>query len=281
MVPASSIAAMAVTLLICLALPLGGLIALNRGRRPGVGRAFACGMLAFFLSQVVTRLPLMALVVPQLPQPVSGFLLAPQVASFTAGLFEETGRLIVMLWLLKRFHRLADGLAFGLGHGGLEAILLVALMFVNNLVVAVMMNTGQWAQFARALPADRASAVETALTKTPWSDFLSAGIERIGAVALHTVCSLIILTGIVGGRKLLAWLVTFCAHGCANLAMISAVQAKLPTMAIELGFLALIAVLLWWTIRTVRPALPTDVPPAPTALAAAVPPGPTGAVPQA
>lgn len=44
--------------------------------------------------------------------------------SLTAGPFEETGRLLIMSHLLRR-PRFADGVAFGLGHGGLEAAALV------------------------------------------------------------------------------------------------------------------------------------------------------------
>ena len=94
----------------------------------------------------------MTLVVPGLPEPARGFLLSVPVASFTAGLFEETGRLVVMLLLLKAFHRLADGLAFGLGHGGLEAMLLVGLTYVSNLVLAVLMNTGGWPRSPTGCP---------------------------------------------------------------------------------------------------------------------------------
>nr|NLI50579.1 YhfC family intramembrane metalloprotease [Propionibacterium sp.] len=262
MVAVSSIVAMAVTLVVCFALPLGGLLLVRR-RHPRVGRAFACGALAFFVAQVATRLPLMALVVPGLPDPARSVLQSIPGASFSAGLFEETGRLVVMLLLMKAFHRLADGVAFGLGHGGLEAVLIVGLTMVNNIVLAVLINTGGWASIAAALPAGQAAAVERALTETGWDAFALAGVERVGAIGLHIACSLVILAGIVHHRKLLAWAAAVALHGLANLGVISAAQAGWPAAAIEFGFVVLIAGLLWALVRRLGPTLPDAVGAAP------------------
>ena len=39
---------------------------------------------------------------------------------------------MMMLLLLKAFHRWIDGVTFGLGHGGIEMIALVGVAMVNN-----------------------------------------------------------------------------------------------------------------------------------------------------
>lgn len=79
MVAPLSMVFMVVTTLVCVVVPVGALVwlatrrAADGSRRwPHVGRAFGCGVLAFVLAQVVTRLPLMAVVVPQLPEPPRG-----------------------------------------------------------------------------------------------------------------------------------------------------------------------------------------------------------------
>ena len=124
MVPVAAMVGMGVSAAIAMLLPAGALIWLitrrapdGTRRYPQLGRAFVCGMLAFAVSQVLTRLPLMAFL-STVQQPWAAVLVSAPVASFTAGLFEETGRLLIMLWLLKRFHRWVDGVSFGLGHGG-------------------------------------------------------------------------------------------------------------------------------------------------------------------
>lgn len=255
MVPQSSIAAMVVTLVLCFAVPLGGLVLVRR-RHPRVGRAFACGALAFLGSQVLTRIPLMTMVVPQVSEPARGVLLSAPVASFSAGLFEETGRLIVMLLLMKAFHRLADGVAFGLGHGGLEEVLITGLTMVNNIALSLLINSGGWAPVAAALPAGQAAAIEKALTTTGWDAFALGAVERIAAIALHIACSLVILAGIVHHRKLVAWLSAVLLHGVANLSVVTAARAGVPLVALELVFLALVGVLLWALVRRLGPTFP-------------------------
>ena len=42
-----------------------------------------------------------------------------------AGVFEETGRYVSFKWFLKKETRIQDGLSYGIGHGGIEAMLIV------------------------------------------------------------------------------------------------------------------------------------------------------------
>lgn len=204
---------------------------------------------------MLTRIPLMTVVVPQLPEPISGFLLSGPVASYTAGLFEETGRLVVMLLLLKAFHRWIDGVSFGLGHGGIEAVLLVGMATVNNLVLAVTINAGQWETIAAALPPEQAAQIHAALVDTaPWM-FLLAGVERLAAISLHIACSLLVLAGIVLGRKLLFWLAAVLAHGTFNLVAVLMVGAGASMVLVEAVLVAL-AIGLWVGILRSRPVFP-------------------------
>ncbi|MEA5117774.1 MAG: YhfC family glutamic-type intramembrane protease [Propionicimonas sp.] len=173
------------------------------------------------------------------------------MASYTAGLFEETGRLVVMLLLLKAFHRWIDGVTFGFGHGGIEAITLVGLTMVNNLVLAVLINAGQWPTIAAALPQETADQLFTALTTTPPATFLLAGVERLSAISLHVACSVIVLAGIVHRRKALAWLVAVVLHGSVNLLAVLGLAAGWPALLVEAA-LAAVAVALWFGIARVR-----------------------------
>lgn len=263
MVSIFSIAYMVVDAVICFGAPLGAMLWLTTRKQPdgterypGLWRPFAAGMLAFIGSQVLTRLPLMALVVPQFPQPYADFLLSGPVASYTAGLFEETGRLLVMLWLLKAAHRWIDGIAFGLGHGGVEAMLLVGLSSISNLFVSFLINTGGWGQVAAGLPPASAEQVHQALTQTPPLDFLAGGVERLSAISLHIACSLIVLAGIVHGRKLLAWVVAVLLHGSLNLLAALGLGAGWGIWVVEAALLA-VAVALWIGISRIRPWFPS------------------------
>ena len=97
------------------------------------------------------------------------------------------------------------------------------------------------------------------MTQIPWSTFALAGVERVGAITLHVLLSLVILTGIVHRRKALAWVVAVLLHGLSNLGILSAIQVGLPTAAVEFAFLALVAVLLWLAVRRLGPTLPATI----------------------
>lgn len=94
------------------------------------GKAFLFGVLAFVVSQVLLRIPLMNYAATHFAWyqifsmktiPFSIF------TAFTAGLFEETARLLCFRFFLKDRRRNVDGIVFGFGHGGIEAFLLVGL----------------------------------------------------------------------------------------------------------------------------------------------------------
>lgn len=265
MVPVVSMVFMALVIIVCIALPVGAMLWIwsrrhpdGSRRYPRVWRAFWCGTLAFVVSQVLTRIPLMTVVVPQLPEPVSGFLLSAPVASYSAGLFEETGRLVVMLLLMKAFHRWIDGVSFGLGHGGIEAVLLVAMANVNNLVLASLINTGQWDAVASALPPAAAEQIHTALTQSAPHLFLLGGVERLAAITLHIACSLLVLAGIVHGRKLLAWVAAVLLHGTFNLIAVGLLGAGVDMVLVEVVLVA-IAVGMWFGIVRAKPLYPAAI----------------------
>lgn len=243
MVPAASIAAMVATLLLCIALPTLSIAALSR-RHSNVMRAFAVGAVAFFVSQIILRIPLMVLATAVSPDTIGAFVSSVPVASFSAGLFEETARLLFMMWLLKGYLRRADGIAFGLGHGGIEAILLVGMTMLNNLILALMINFRVFDLFGNLLPPEAAAELQAVLINTPSSQFLAGGVERIWAIGLHVTCSLIILMGIARTQRILAWCTAVLVHGFTNLAAIGAMQHGINTWLVEVGGLFVIAGLL-------------------------------------
>ena len=183
------VASLLTGIFICFGVPAVGLVVLlGRHQKKGVGLAFLWGALAFFVSQVVIRIPILQIVLPgmawyavlQMDPWAYGLFLG-----FTAGLFEEGARWIAMRLLLKGKTERVHGLAFGLGHGGIEAMLLVG---INFLVILVMVLAGQ----ASLFPLEAGGV------------FLS-GVERLYAMAFHVGASLLVMHGIRRGRQVL-WL---------------------------------------------------------------------------
>ncbi|RWR12551.1 YhfC family intramembrane metalloprotease [Siminovitchia fortis] len=118
-----------------------------------------------------------------------------------AGIFEETGRFIMMRYALKKYREWKDGLAFGLGHGGIEAILIVGMNSVVMIVLAFMINNGTYDAFITGKGAEALAPLHDQLTGSASFIQLFAGVERLGALAIHMGLSILVLYGIKEGKK--------------------------------------------------------------------------------
>ena len=140
-----SIISIVVTLFVSLLLPLAFLVIYTlRNKKQGIWSAWLLGAAGFVVTQVLIRIPILNglsqnagfLTFAQAHPVVYGFSLA-----FTAGLFELAGRYAVAR-ILKKKLTYRRALAAGLGHGGIEAILITGIAYISNLVLLVMIQTG-------------------------------------------------------------------------------------------------------------------------------------------
>ena len=198
--------AMALTILI----PLAAILLYAR-KHPGNGLFWywLLGAAGFFLTQIVIRVPILTLLQSQAwfirlqanHLALFGFLLA-----FTAGLFELAGRFGVAVWMNKKnkltFHR---SIAAGLGHGGIEAIVLIGFGNAVNLAYMVMINAGTF-DMVIAEAAQTGVDVsqlyllkETLLTTSPGM-YLLGVFERILAMAGHLGMSMLVCYGCHTGK---------------------------------------------------------------------------------
>jgi len=116
-----------------------------------------------------------------------------------AALFEEFGRLIVMKTALKNnFDNDRNGLMYGAGHGGIEAIVILGLSMVTNLMYAQQINAHSLEpvyQVVKQMPEEQGIAVLQSLltlTDTASGIFLLGLLERIPAIALHLAMSALV-----------------------------------------------------------------------------------------
>ena len=124
-------------------------------------------------------------------------------AALAAAVFEETGRLIAMKFWMKKWLDFPNALMYGIGHGGVEAILIGGLSGISNLVSMLMINSGAMQNTLAALPAESANQTVSqlsALWTTPAPLFFVSGIERISAIILHIGLSLLIYRAVKTGK---------------------------------------------------------------------------------
>ena len=147
MVSTISILFMVITLVISLILPVVLFIiyaVANKGK--GIISAWFLGAAGFFVLQMLIRIPILN-VLSILPGFLTfveqNYVLYVLLLGFSAGLFEVIGRFAVAKIMSKNL-TYERGIAAGLGHGGIEAILLVGMTYINNLLYTAMINSGSF-----------------------------------------------------------------------------------------------------------------------------------------
>lgn len=120
--------------------------------------------------------------------------------ALAAGVFEEAGRYAAFRFLLRRRRERRDGLAYGLGHGGVEALLIGTVAAVQMLTMALMIKNGQFDAIASGMPAGMGEAIRQQLQHvTPGMSLLSAG-ERLMALIFQLALSLLVLYAVRSGK---------------------------------------------------------------------------------
>ena len=151
-----------------------------------------------------------------------------------AGVFEETGRLLAFKLLLKNEREPITALSCGIGHGGMEAILLVGLTMVNNLILTAAVSVGGITDPAVLDLAEQ-------LASTPAGMFLWAAVERFGAIVLHLANSVLVCAAVrEPGQK---WLfpAAILAHAAVDFVAVVS-NAYLPVAVAEIIVLVLAAI---------------------------------------
>ncbi|MBO4981565.1 MAG: YhfC family intramembrane metalloprotease [Lachnospiraceae bacterium] len=214
------IAAVCVTLFVSLILPVIVCIVFcvkNRGK--GVVAAWFLGAAGFFVFQIMIRTPILSAL--SLSTAFMAFAKEQYVwycliMAFTAGLFEVAGRYIVAR-ILKKKQCFEKGVAAGLGHGGIEAMMIVGVTYINNLIYIIMINTGSYdlmVEQTRAMNVDVSSLValkETFLTTGPGIFYL-AGYERLLTMVFQLALSLLVCYFVWKGKDLLGVLICLTLH---------------------------------------------------------------------
>lgn len=224
MVSASVITAVCVTLFLTLFLPLILYVvygARNKGK--GVWTAWLLGAAGFFVFQVVIRLPLLSLL--SLNKGFQAFAAKHYVLyclalAFTAGLFEVAGRYVVAKVMAKQltFHK---GFAAGMGHGGIESMIIVGMTYINNLLYILMINGGTFDQLVgqtEQLGVDSSALymAKDALISTGPAMFYLAGYERILTMIFHVALSLLVCYSVWNKKAVQGVIACLLIHTAAD-----------------------------------------------------------------
>lgn len=256
-IPVLSICAMAVSAIVAGIAPLVVFIVLAVKKKLKV-IPFLVGILIFIPCLVI------AVVTSQIASIyISNAAVLLAVLSLRAGLVEETGRLIAFRFLLKKYDRPADGLAYGIGHGWCEAFLLLGINYIFYIIFSIMINTGSFGAITAALPASAAESYKqlaVVLATTGSGSFLLAGLERISAMMFHIGASMLVFYA-VRTRKYGYYALAILLHTALNSLTILMAVGLVSGFTLELMLLAVAGSILVFGVKTALRLKPREAPP--------------------
>lgn len=159
-----------------------------------------------------------------------------------AGVFEETGRLVGFKLFFKKRQEWKHGIAYGIGHGGLELIVIGTFAQIANLICSILINNGAFPSMA-GLTEEQAASVENVrqqLISLPSWQFLMPGIERIDAFLIQLALSVLVLYA-VRQRRYWFYALAILIHTLIDSSAVLLITIGMPVALLE-GIVTLYAV---------------------------------------
>ena len=260
---AGTILAFVISLLVQVSFPLVMTLHFRRQTR-APWSAFLYGALIYGVFQLFTWLPLSvyvdAVVGAALPSGTWAFVWLLALALATS-LVEEFGRWCGYRWLFPRAGLTLTwrhGIMFGLGHGAVETILLIAgLTFVYLLAYIALARTNLDATLAAGGGASALAFVEElrAIQNTTWSQPLTVAVERILALPHQVAWALLVMTSLNHRQK--RWF-GFAVLYHASVAVIVPGLARLAGFTVAEAVNLFFAAFSFWIILKLRPLAPEE-----------------------
>ncbi len=252
-VPALSIAFMALAMVFAFAAPIALLICYKKKGADVLPFFVGCAVFIVFALILEALVHNVVLKGPAGATIQGNTLLYALYGGFMAGLFEETGRFVAFKTVLKkRLGNDRNALMYGAGHGGIEAILLLGLAYISNLVMSLLINAGMADTLTAGLTGDALEQVQSAfatLTATaPWT-YLLAIVERAVAITTHICLSVLVWFAAKKPGKFWLFPLAILLHAALD-GIVVILAARLPLWGVE-GGLVVMAVLLVLLARSV------------------------------
>ena len=267
MVSIATILALCFSLLACFVFPIVLCIVFMKKTRPGP-LPLIMGILVFIIFVLVLEALMHFALLSAIPSAKaflnSNIWIYATYGAFAAGIFEEGGRWLAFSVFLKKKREWKHGIAYGIGHGGIEAVLLATPGVVNSLIYAVMINTGTFDAMKNALPQATADVLQQTrdalVSEAPWL-FTLTGIERLCAISFQIALSILVLYAVYKKKYQFVGLAVLL-HAAIDFPAVLYQKGLLPLWSVELYcvVLAVPALIFIFKSRKLFPAAPAVEP---------------------
>ena len=164
-----------------------------------------------------------------------------------AAIFEETGRWVIFYWLQeKRPLTFGDGVAYGLGHGAIEALFVGIVSLLNLWVIAQVVTQGN-AQMLAQIPQ---AVIDNVRSMSAGSIYLLA-FERILAILIQILLTFWVWKA-VKEKAPVYFLAALGLHALIDLAPALAQVGFLPPLAVEALLLVEVVALVFLTKKILK-----------------------------
>lgn len=144
-----------------------------------------------------------------------------------AGIFEETGRFVAFKFLLKKHNKKITSIMYGIGHGGIEMIIIGGLSMFNALVTSIMLNSkgieGILAMVPESAKETTKAGLESLLTNQRYL-YLVSYEERLAAIVLQIALSVLVFVAVKNAKKKFLFPLAIFLHALID--MIAALAQK-------------------------------------------------------
>lgn len=253
-VPVASLVGIIFSLVVSVGFPIVLLLVVRNKTKTNM-RGFATGAITFVIAAMLLERICHMIVFQFAGEAIqNNIVLYALYGGIAAAVFEETGRLIAMKKLMKTQLDFPTALTYGIGHGGIEAILVTGSMYINNLTAALMINRGELESMLTGVEEGmRETAVQSlsALWTMPSYQFFMGGIERVSAVILHIGLSFLIYRALKNRDKKF-YFIAMALHFVANFMTVLCVQVigVIVTEALLLVFVLAVAYFAFKSVKT-------------------------------
>lgn len=180
--------------------------------------------------------------------------------ALAAGVFEEVARYVGLSLLCKNERpNLNTGLGYGIGHGGVEALVIVAPYCINNFIVVLQLFLGNGEALLASVPAENqalAAQQLQAVAATSPLEMLVPGIERLITIIFHIVLSILVWMVVTGRLKKLWLLGAILLHAAADVGAVLYQRGILSIWAAELYMAVFVLLVCWLVLQLLRKTRP-------------------------
>ncbi len=258
-VPVSAIAGMIVAGLLCVIIPIALLIFYKLKNREVSLLSAVWGGLGFFVFALVLEQLLHLVMLPIAGKNMWAYAF---YGAFAAGIFEETARFLVFKTVMKKKTSPKDGFMYGIGHGGIESILLIGTTMISYTAIAILVNTigidETLAMTGAVDEATKAIAMEqiNGIASTTFAACMLSVFERILAIIIHLSLSIWVFKAAKEKKSVWLYPAAIVAHAAFDFPAALYQYGAIPIwvvyaiMAVLLAAIAIIAAKFYKSMNT-------------------------------